>query len=489
MNGDEEDHSNLIGISIDPIVADDLNNNQRNGGTITIMDELDVPREIVLQRILELVHSKVVRPLFVPSSNNSNDGDDTDDEDKTTNQHSAAPEMIEIDNKSFYHLSHCRSLTSILLVASYCQKLLLSNRTTTMREVYYYYVTHFFHQKECDKAIWDLARILQVSRSSLGLYASPKGWFCGCIDLFNQQGNLVLNGRELDNLHGMPITSTIHKQHTNMASHDAQFILVIEKEGVYTRLAEDKFFLREACILVTGKGFPDMATRQWVRQMASTLQLPVYGLADCNPYGIAVLHSYQYQESYAQRQAATTAAAAASNSNTTRNTTRNTTTSDNMEERPFVIQWLGLRPSQLLLDPQLNNNNKSSALPSNVFQALTDRDAKLLQKFQSCVLDQYHPFVQEGLDPEQRWQELELLNEKVELEALNWKGMDFLSQWVQNLVVQAKQKQKQRKTNAGTMLAQHGGGELHNPNRQSQPPRAKDDSTSAEVRMKWNQII
>lgn len=453
MNDNEED-TNLTGI-LDPLVAlADLKTG--NDGPIIMMDELDVPREVVLQRILELVHHKVVRPLFVPESN-GNDSDDDGDDTGHHQDHAPAPAMIEIDKKSFFHLSHCRSLTSILLVASFCQNLLLANRTTTTREVYYFHVTHFFHQKECDKAIWDLARILKVSRSSLGLYASPKGWFCGCIDLYNHNGDLVLNGRELDNLHGMPITSTIHKQHTNMASHDAQFILVIEKEGVYTRLAEDKFFLLNPCILVTGKGFPDMATRQWVRQMATTLQLPVYGLADCNPYGIAILHSYQYQQSYAQRQ----------HQQQTSNNPSNSNNSNKKEDHPFVIQWLGLRPSQLLLDPQLNK----SSLPPNVFQSLTERDTKLLKKFQALNVDQnYHPFVQDGLDPEQRWHELALLEHKVELEALNWKGMHFLSQWVHQLIHAHQQAYR----NNGR----------HHP----LPPSQAHDSAT-EVQMKWNQII
>ncbi|KAL3942725.1 MAG: hypothetical protein SGBAC_003132 [Bacillariaceae sp.] len=458
MNNNEED-TNLTGI-MDPLVAlADVKSG--NDGPI-LMDELDVPREVVLQRILELVHHKVVRPLFVPGCNGSDsvgDDDDDDDDDDTGHHqdHAPPPAMIKIDKKSFFHLSHCRSVTSIILVASFCQNLLLANRTTTTREVYYFHVTHFFHQKECDKAIWDLARILKVSRSSLGLYASPKGWFCGCIDLYNHDGDLVLNGRELDNLHGMPITSTIHKQHTNMASHDAQFILVIEKEGVYTRLAEDKFFLLDACILVTGKGFPDMATRKWVRQMAITLQLPVYGLADCNPYGLAILHSYQYQQSYAQRQHQQQASNNPSNSNKI----------NRKEDRPFVIQWLGLRPSQLLLDPQLN----TSSLPPNVFQSLTERDTKLLKKFQALDLDEnYHPFVRDGLDPEQRWHELELLARKVELEALNWKGMDFLSQWVHELIHLHRQA--------------HANNVRHHPLRSSQ---AHD--SAREVQMNWNQII
>jgi meiotic recombination protein SPO11 len=356
-------------------------------------DDSSVPRKIVLQRLLNLVHRRVIHPMF-----------DADNDDE--------PDMIEINNKSFYHSTHCRHLTSLLLVASFCQELLLSHRTTTIREVYYFYVTHFFNQKECDKAIWDLCSQLKISRSSLGLFASPKGWFCGCIDLYNEAGKLVLNGRELDNIHGMAITSTTHR-HTIM-SQDAEFILVIEKEGVYTRLAEDQFFRKyHPCILVTGKGFPDVATRQWVRQMAASLNIPVYGLADCNPYGIAVLNSYQYKQVSTQRK---------NNTSTTTTTTSTSTTNG------YTMQWIGLRPSQV---DTLN-------LPDTVMQQMTDRDLSMLQSLQQ----ETHPFGQQGNNLKLRQYELSLFREnekKVELEALNWKGMDFLCQWVHELIMAHQQ--------------------------------------------------
>lgn len=79
-----------------------------------------------------------------------------------------------------FTLSQSRSFTSICLVLSFVHSLLLSGRTTTTREVYYYFVTHFRNQRECDTAILDAANLLGVPRSSLGLYASPKGMNVVC---------------------------------------------------------------------------------------------------------------------------------------------------------------------------------------------------------------------------------------------------------------------------------------------------------------------
>ena len=77
--------------------------------------------------------------------------------------------------RSMDNLNQCRLYTSILLVLSFVQKLLRSNRTTTNREVYYFFITHFRSQRECDAAIVDVCNLLGVERIALGLSASPKG--------------------------------------------------------------------------------------------------------------------------------------------------------------------------------------------------------------------------------------------------------------------------------------------------------------------------
>lgn len=342
----------------------------------------DVSPETVVQRIEDIILSQsILEPL-------------------------AAMEVptVQHPHKTFLHNTHCRILTSMFLVADFCHELLLSHRTTTIREVYYHFVTHFRNQAECDKAIWDLAASIRVPRSALGLVASPKGWCCGCLELYDKQtGDLMWNGRVLDSQYGMAITMNLLQ--ATVESTDARCIIVIEKEGVYTRLSEDKFFQQYPCILVTGKGFPDIATRQWVQHLQRVLNLPVYGLCDGNPYGISVLHTYQYDQKSGVAYSASSQA-------------RHGRTST------FHVKWLGLRPSQL----------EKLALPPSVFQQLTDLDKKRLDS----LMNETHIFHQQG-NSELRIQELEDLESggrKVELEALNWLGMDFLCQWLKNIVEQ-----------------------------------------------------
>ncbi len=44
---------------------------------------------------------------------------------------------------------------------------------------------------------------------------------------------------------------------------DALFILLVEKDAAFMRLAEDRFYNTYPCIILTAKGQPDVATR-WV---------------------------------------------------------------------------------------------------------------------------------------------------------------------------------------------------------------------------------
>jgi len=400
----------------------------------------DITPEQVIQRIEALIATAMeeldeeVVPVLRPLRNeddiedeerdDNNDGDQPSQDTALNNQH---PKVLA---KSLLKHNQDRSYTSILLVLSFCHNLLLSRRTTTTREVYYYYVTHFRSQKECDMAITETATLLQVSRHDLGLKASPRGWFCGDVQLIrrrsgeerdnseNHHPKIILDGRVPQSIHGSPISSEwlapAHMRNFTVQTTNAVCILVIEKEGVYNRLLEDAFFERHPCILVTGKGFPDLATRAMVHTLHCELELPVWGLADCNPYGILVLHTYVHGRGGGR-------------------------SVDGGDRYSVPMQWLGLRPSQIAYlqsktSKSSNKKRNDPTLPDAVFQQMTDRDFSLLEK-SLLSYDKPHRWTDFGRNQE-RLQELEDMFEagaKVELEALNWLGMDYIGGWLGNI--------------------------------------------------------
>ena len=342
--------------------------------------------------------------------NIDDDSVEDDDDDNSEESNHARPNII----ANFQHLTHCRKLTSMLLVASYCHELLLHGRTTaTLREVYYYFCTHFNSQSECNTIIQCLSDFLQVPRASLGLLASPKGWWSGYLTIFNKSTNeqLVQGHQGFSSLHGMAISGTsldTWKREYRLDASHSKCILVIESESVYTRLVEASFWTQFPCILVTGKGFPDVATRTWVQYLQQQLNLPAYGICDCNPYGVSVLQTYTYrQKTYTKKTKKASRKRSADHMK------------DDSKHRPLDLYWVGLRPSQLAdLD-----------LPSEVLQEVTENDLKRVEYLHR---DEHRSYCTLGRSTRR---ELEYFKDtkngcKVELEALHWKGMDFLSRWL-----------------------------------------------------------
>jgi len=91
------------------------------------------------------------------------------------------------------------------------------------------------------------------------------------------------------------IKTTVHPgaQGTGAGAGAVKFLLIVEKEGPFNRLCEDRFFDRVPCIIVTGCGFPDVSTRCLVGKLKSAHpELIVVGVCDYNPYGVALLLTY-----------------------------------------------------------------------------------------------------------------------------------------------------------------------------------------------------
>lgn len=73
----------------------------------------------------------------------------------------------------------------------------------------------------------------------------------------------------------------------------AAFILVIEKEAVFQKLLQENCPRALNCILVTGKGYPDVATRMLVKLLSDKMDLPVYIIVDADPFGVDIMLIYR----------------------------------------------------------------------------------------------------------------------------------------------------------------------------------------------------
>ena len=76
---------------------------------------------------------------------------------------------------------------------------------------------------------------------------------------------------------------------------ELSYILVVEKHTVFTSLVSARYTAIHHCLLLTGCGFADTATRDFLVQLTQQLPLlPVYALVDCDVYGLSIYQSYKY---------------------------------------------------------------------------------------------------------------------------------------------------------------------------------------------------
>ncbi|KAG5359912.1 Meiotic recombination protein [Yarrowia sp. C11] len=166
------------------------------------------------------------------------------------------------------------------------------NRITTKRDIFYDAVDIFKTQGVVDSCITRIANdLLQVPRDSLNVVAAQKGLiYSSCVSA------LQLTYK---NNYRAPVTiptntTTLIPYTTNVVdivlSPKVTKILVVEKEAVFTTLCPD---VPKDTLLVTGKGYPDHLTQDFVRLFDNVL--PIYICVDADPHGIHIAATYRFR--------------------------------------------------------------------------------------------------------------------------------------------------------------------------------------------------
>lgn len=74
----------------------------------------------------------------------------------------------------------------------------------------------------------------------------------------------------------------------------ARYILVVEKDAVFTYLCGQRIWDSLPCVLLTGCGYPSLSVRAVLKTLSSQTQLPIVGLFDYNPHGLQILLTYKF---------------------------------------------------------------------------------------------------------------------------------------------------------------------------------------------------
>ena len=192
--------------------------------------------------------------------------------------------------RQLFNLSQAKSYMQTLLVASGCKQLIDQQKTTSIRCLYYL-LKHtiegtreetFATQDECDPMIEDLEVTLESLREELHVYASNRGGMVGPIVLED-------SGDEIDcsrmGSGGYSIPSIVEADVIKFKKCEASFILHVEKDTVWRRFNEDKFWRKHGCLLTHCGGQPPRGVRRLLNRLHHELKLPVYCLLDNDPWG------------------------------------------------------------------------------------------------------------------------------------------------------------------------------------------------------------
>ncbi|KAI0743783.1 Spo11/DNA topoisomerase VI subunit A [Daedaleopsis nitida] len=216
-----------------------------------------------------------------------------------------------------------RPLAQLFRVVELVHEALLNDVPTTKRDIYYNDVQLFRSQATVDKLVDDLAATFQLCRADLNVRASSKGLMCGIglrillksgdvLRISDNEACLIPQSEDIENFE-------VVKELT--------WVLVVEKEAVFQTLCRLRFATHEALtgpgLIVTGKGYPDVATRELVKTLSDNLppRIPILALVDGDAYGIDILSVYKHGSTSMRHQNDTLAAAR--------------------------VQWLGLWASEL----------------------------------------------------------------------------------------------------------------------------------------------
>jgi len=194
------------------------------------------------------------------------------------------------NRRELFNLSQARSYMQTLLVASGCKQLIDQQKTTSIRGLFYL-LKHtiegtseetFDTQDECDPVIEDIEVSLDSMREELHLYAKNAGAMVGPITLVDS-GDTIDCARMGSG--GYSIPSIVEQDIVQFKKNTAKFILHVEKDTVWRRFNEDKFWRKHNCILTHGGGQPPRGVRRMLHRLHYELELPVYCLLDNDPWG------------------------------------------------------------------------------------------------------------------------------------------------------------------------------------------------------------
>lgn len=192
--------------------------------------------------------------------------------------------------RQLFNLGQAKKFMQTMLQAQGVDELIEANKTLSLRGMFYKGLhtiqgtkeKTFADQSESDSVLEDLEVSLGSLREELHIFAKKAGTMVGNITI--EDSGDEINCRRMGS-GGYAIPSIVEPDVIKFKKCEADFILHVEKNTVWSRFNEDRFWEKHNCILTEGGGQPPRGVRRLLHRLHNELGLPVYCLLDCDPWG------------------------------------------------------------------------------------------------------------------------------------------------------------------------------------------------------------
>ncbi|CAI6352400.1 unnamed protein product [Macrosiphum euphorbiae] len=183
------------------------------------------------------------------------------------------------------------NFTIIIYLLSKIYKNLMTKKSCTTRELYYGDTILFKHSNIVRKALIDICCLLGAKSWELGITLTSSGLVAGNLKIYMSNGKILDCS---DTTEGIQIPQDILE--IEHFESKAKYILIVEKNASFQKIINEGLLKKNKCtfVMITGKGFPDINTRLFVKQLSCKLNIPILVLVDANPFGIEIMCVYRF---------------------------------------------------------------------------------------------------------------------------------------------------------------------------------------------------
>lgn len=206
----------------------------------------------------------------------------------------------EKQKRYYFNLGQAKKFLQTMLIAKQIKILLEQDKPALSIRQLFYTLKHeipgagentFDQQEESDPIIEDMELMTDSLREELNLIATPNGVLAGPMVVEDRTGD-VLDFARMGSAGGA-VPPIVEDDYFHIKEMSADYVLVVEKYAVWNLLNQEKYWKKNNCLLLTGKGQPARAERRLLARFGEEYDIPIYVFTDMDPWGYYIYSVYK----------------------------------------------------------------------------------------------------------------------------------------------------------------------------------------------------